>query len=225
MRVVVREAALSTKTDQPLRPMANSNFTVPAPSRQTLNGVPYVFVSWGHGGARTHAAASGYAAGTITAYYTVQSYQLTTSVSPAGVGTITPSSGWYAPNTVVQVTATANSGNAFSGFSGALSGTANPQNLTVTGPASVTANFGAASPALTLTASRYSQTATTVVFTVSATTANFSGTIGLTMSPSNSCVTVLGATTPQSRFPVDRQAARRHWRFRSFNVRPELKLC
>ena len=68
-------------------------------------------------------------------------FYLTTSASPAGAGTISPSSGSYASGSVVTVTATASSGWQFSGFSGALSGTANPQNLTITGNLSVTANF------------------------------------------------------------------------------------
>src|SRR6185503_4757636 len=40
------------------------------------------------------------------------------------------------------VTATANAGYAFTGFSGDLSGTANPQNISMTAPRSVMANFG-----------------------------------------------------------------------------------
>lgn len=68
-------------------------------------------------------------------------YQLTTSVSPAGAGSITPPNGSYNSGAVVTVGATANPGYQFTGFSGALSGTTTPQNLTMNGPASVTANF------------------------------------------------------------------------------------
>jgi hypothetical protein len=78
-------------------------------------------------------------------------YYLTTSVSPVGAGSITPASGLYNSGTVVTVTATAYNGYQFSGFSGALSGTTNPQNLTITGTTSVTANFSAtATPDFTL---------------------------------------------------------------------------
>jgi hypothetical protein len=70
-----------------------------------------------------------------------QQYYLTTAVSPAGGGTISPASGWYNSGTVVTVSATANSGYQFTGFSGDLSGTTTPQNLTMNGPKSVTANF------------------------------------------------------------------------------------
>jgi hypothetical protein len=71
-------------------------------------------------------------------------YSLTTAVSPSGAGTISPScSSGCAENTgtVVQVSASAASGYVFSGFSGNLSGTTTPQNLTMSGNESVTANF------------------------------------------------------------------------------------
>ncbi len=47
---------------------------------------------------------------------------------------------------MVAITATPNSGYQFSSFTGALNGTTNPQNLTITGDATVTANFTAAGP-------------------------------------------------------------------------------
>lgn len=81
--------------------------------------------------------------GTWTVPSSGQQYSLTTAVSPADAGTISPASGSYASGTVVQVAASAASGYAFSGFSGNLSGTANPQNLTMNGNESVTANFTA----------------------------------------------------------------------------------
>jgi hypothetical protein len=80
-------------------------------------------------------------------------YQLTTSVSPSGGGTISPSCGGgclYNSGHVVTVTAAPSPGYVFSGFSGSLSGTANPQNLTMTGPKSVTASFTGAAPDFTL---------------------------------------------------------------------------
>ena len=43
--------------------------------------------------------------------------------------------------TVVPVSATANMGYQFTGFSGALTGATTPQNLTMSAPASVTASF------------------------------------------------------------------------------------
>jgi len=70
-----------------------------------------------------------------------QQYYLTTAVSPSGGATISPTSGWYNSGTVVSVSATANSGYKFTGFTGDLSGTTTPQNLTMNAPKSVTANF------------------------------------------------------------------------------------
>jgi hypothetical protein len=82
---------------------------------------------------------------TYTANFTTQ-YYLTTA-SGAG-GTVSPTSGWYNSGTSVQVSATANAGYSFSGFSGALSGTTTPQNVAMSAPASVTATWA---PPFTLT--------------------------------------------------------------------------
>ncbi|MEW5766397.1 MAG: fibronectin type III domain-containing protein [bacterium] len=68
-------------------------------------------------------------------------YYLTTSVSPAGGGTISPSSGWYESGQSVALTAVPASGYHFSGWSGDLSGMTNPTSLIMSGPKSVTANF------------------------------------------------------------------------------------
>jgi hypothetical protein len=70
-------------------------------------------------------------------------YKLTTTVSPAGSGTIarSPDATWYDPGAVVQLTATPNIGYVFDHWSDDLSGTTNPENLTMDGPKSVTANF------------------------------------------------------------------------------------
>lgn len=66
---------------------------------------------------------------------------MTTAVNLAGAGTISPASGWYDDGAGVSVSAMASAGRQFIGFSGALSGTTNPQNVTMNGPKSVTANF------------------------------------------------------------------------------------
>jgi uncharacterized delta-60 repeat protein len=68
-------------------------------------------------------------------------YLLTTDVSPLDSGTITPASDWYDANTVLSCTAIANTGYAFSSWSGDLSDSNNPETLTMDGPKSVTANF------------------------------------------------------------------------------------
>jgi hypothetical protein len=70
---------------------------------------------------------------------------LTVATTPAQGGAISvnpgSASGFYDPSATVQVTATPSAGFVFSGFSGALNGTANPQMLSMSSPGSVTANF------------------------------------------------------------------------------------
>jgi hypothetical protein len=72
-------------------------------------------------------------------------YQLTTTVSPEGGGTInvspTSPDGWYDAKSTVTLTAIENEGYEFSYWTGGLRGTANPQNLLLRGPRTVTANF------------------------------------------------------------------------------------
>jgi uncharacterized delta-60 repeat protein/uncharacterized repeat protein (TIGR02543 family) len=70
-------------------------------------------------------------------------YGLTVTILPVGSGTVTrlPDSICYDPDTSVQLTAVPNAGCQFTGWSGDLTGTTNPQNLTMDEPKSVTANF------------------------------------------------------------------------------------
>ena len=73
-------------------------------------------------------------------------YKLTVSVEPSSGGTVdlspAPTLGcYYAPDTGVTLTATANSGYVFSYWTGDLTGTANPGYLTMDARKSVTANF------------------------------------------------------------------------------------
>jgi alpha-tubulin suppressor-like RCC1 family protein len=74
---------------------------------------------------------------------------LTTAVSPAGAGSISPPTGTYSAGSNVLVTVTANPGYLFTGFSGALSGSANPQTLALNSNSTVVANFTPLQPSLT----------------------------------------------------------------------------
>ncbi len=88
----------------------------------------------------------------------VRVYPLTTAASPTNGGTVTPASGtYYAPNTVVNLTATANAGYTFSSWTGNVAN-ANSASTTVTmsGPQSVTANFVAIAPQVTASPSSIS---------------------------------------------------------------------
>ncbi|MFO0363291.1 MAG: M12 family metallopeptidase [Acidobacteriota bacterium] len=111
-------------------PMAAMN---PAPA----NGVRYQFASWTHGGAQSQTITVSSAPATYVAIYTT-SFLLTTTAGTGG--SLSPATGYY-PAGAVQVTAAPNLGFSFQGFSGALTGAANPRTLTLTGPASVQASF------------------------------------------------------------------------------------
>jgi len=74
----------------------------------------------------------------------VPTYTLTTSAANGSVS-LSPPGGIYNSGTVVTVTANASNGYAFTNWSGDLSGTVNPTNITMTGNKSVTANFVAVS--------------------------------------------------------------------------------
>ena len=67
----------------------------------------------------------------------------TLSVNTGGGGTVSrsPDQASYAPGTLVQVTATPNSGFVFTGWSGAVTGTTNPVSVTMDANKSVTAAF------------------------------------------------------------------------------------
>jgi hypothetical protein len=100
----------------------------------------YIFVNWSDAGALSHSVTAPSSASTFTATFTTQ-YYLTTTASPAAGGTVTPASGWYNSGATPSVSATANAGYQFSSFTGDLTGATTPQNITMSAPRSVTANF------------------------------------------------------------------------------------
>src|SRR5262249_8965731 len=140
--IVLDSATLTSPQTVNWVPGSTHSIGVPAAS----GGVRYHFISWSDGGAQTHTITVPASAASYTATATPQ-YLLTLHASPAAGGTISPNpaspggDGYYDSGTPVLVTATANSGYQFTGFSGALTGTANPQSVTMNAPATVTANF------------------------------------------------------------------------------------
>ena len=108
------------------------------------SGTQYAFTSWSDSGAASHTITVGSSAATYTATFATQ-YLLTTTASPASGGSVnanpSSASGYYNAGTGVQLTATAGTGFQFSNWSGALSGSTNPQSLTMNAASSVTANF------------------------------------------------------------------------------------
>jgi uncharacterized repeat protein (TIGR02543 family) len=130
----------------------------------------YLFTGWSDGGAASHNITVGSSAATYTASFATQ-YLLTTAVSPAGAGSVVanPSSGgYYNAGTSVQLTASANAGYQFSNWTGDISGSMNPQSITMNAAHSVTANFGTQSScsfALTPAAASLPATGTSTVET------------------------------------------------------------
>jgi hypothetical protein len=125
----------------------NSTHTVNATSPQGT-GTRYAFSKWSDNGNQSHTLTVTAGGATFTATYNPQ-YLLTAQTTPSGSGSVTatPSStdGYYAAGTAVALKAVAAGGFTFSQWTGALSGATNPQSVTMSGPRTVTAAFGAAS--------------------------------------------------------------------------------
>ena len=112
-------------------------------------GIRYVFTGWTGSGSGSYTGSN--TSGTVvmnapvteTANWASQ-YYLSTSVNPAAGGSVTPAApgGWYSSGSTVSVNASTAGGYQFAGWSGHLSGTIRPQNITLDGPKQVVANFG-----------------------------------------------------------------------------------
>ena len=105
-------------------------------------GTQETFASWSDGGAINHTVTASAGTTSYTASFNT-TYLLLTAAYPANGGTVAPASGaYYAANTVVNLSATANANYAFSNWTGNVAN-ANSASTTVTmtGPQSVTANF------------------------------------------------------------------------------------
>jgi sugar lactone lactonase YvrE len=117
---------------------------VSAPVSQNSPGIQATFSSWSDGGQASRTITIATEGSFYTANYSSR-VQLTGAVSPASGGSlqVAPGSGdgFYALGTNVTLTASPSPGYAFTGFSGSLSGTANPQALEMSAVRSVTANF------------------------------------------------------------------------------------
>ncbi len=118
-----------------------SSHTIATTSPQGTVGTRYLFSAWSDGKGISHAiTAPNSGSATYTATFTTE-YQLTTAVSPAGSGTVIPSSnGWYAAGSTPTIIATAGSGSGFSSWSGpAVNASSSATYVTMNGPISVTA--------------------------------------------------------------------------------------
>jgi uncharacterized repeat protein (TIGR01451 family) len=146
-----------------------SSHTISTTSPQTGGGFQYTWTSWSDSGAISHMVTAPSSPTTFTANFSTQ-VQLTTLVSPgAAAGSISPATGYVNPGAMVSVSATPMTGYVFTGFTGGLTGTTNPQTITVNSPATVTANFGPGPTSLggTLTGKTGVQNARVWSFTIS----------------------------------------------------------
>jgi len=78
---------------------------------------------------------------TVTATFTQTQYTLTINVNGAGVVTKTPDQETYLSGTIVDVNAIGDGPWTFSAWSGDLSGSNNPETITMDGNKTVTATF------------------------------------------------------------------------------------
>ncbi|MDX1981556.1 MAG: hypothetical protein SFV51_14910 [Bryobacteraceae bacterium] len=127
-----------------------SQHTISAGSPQTAGATRYVFANWSHGGALTQTITTPAGNTAYTANFNTQ-HQLSSGVSGSGQIQASPGSGdgFYNAGAAVQLTAVPASGFQFSGWTGALTGQANPQTVVMNAPRSVTASFTGATPAPT----------------------------------------------------------------------------
>ncbi|MGO9270243.1 MAG: Ig-like domain repeat protein, partial [Terriglobia bacterium] len=109
----------------------NHTLAITSTTQAGTAGTQYVWSNWSDGGAATHTVTAPITTTTYTANFNTQ-YQLTSAVSPAGAGTVSPTTGGYDnASTPVALTATPASGYVFSKWTTTASGTlTNPTNPT-----------------------------------------------------------------------------------------------
>jgi photosystem II stability/assembly factor-like uncharacterized protein len=122
-----------------------SRHRVSSPTFHDYGLTAYSFTNWSNGGAPDHFIDAPASSTTYTARYDTL-YKLIKSVSPQNGGSIAagpapPDGRFYASGTSVRLLAIANSGYSFVGWSGDLTGSTNPQTVTMSAPHTITASF------------------------------------------------------------------------------------
>ena len=119
-----------------------ANFYVTTPDVQGLTR--YVFVNWSgdYSGTSPSGSIVMNSGKTVTANWRTE-YYLSTNENPDEGGDITPAppGDWYNDGSIVKVQATPATGYIFTRWSGDLTGTTNPDSITMDSPKTVTANF------------------------------------------------------------------------------------
>ena len=137
---------------QTLSLTAGSHTIAVAATQPGATGIQYAFSGWSDLGAASHSINVTGTPATYTASFNTQ-YLLAATVFPSGSGSVgaNPSGTYFNAGTSVQLTAAANSGFSFINWSGDLTGSSNPQSITMNAPHVVTANFSSGGPACTFT--------------------------------------------------------------------------
>ncbi|MBS1823816.1 MAG: hypothetical protein JST93_00720 [Acidobacteria bacterium] len=146
LRVIVDGAPLTAPASFVWTPGSQHQISADTFQEIASSGIRHRFGAWQHGGAQTQVVAAGATGGaTYLASYAPE-YRLSTDLAPAASGSVLRNpagdgSGYYAANTPVQLTASANAGKAFTHWSGNAGGSANPVVVTMNAPKSAVANF------------------------------------------------------------------------------------
>jgi DNA-binding beta-propeller fold protein YncE len=163
--------------------------TIATVSPQTpVAGTQYTFTSWSDGGALSHSVTASGSTTSYTALFSTQ-YLLTTAVSPAGSGTVSPLSGYQAAGSSVPLVATTTpySGKAFSNWTGNVANAKSASTTVImSAPETVTANFinvTATALVSSLNPSTYAQSVTFTATVTSSDGGRPTGTITFTDGP------------------------------------------
>ena len=136
--------SISGASPQTVNYGSNGTAVIPAPAPG------YYFVNWSDGSTTNPRIDTNVTANiSVTATFIQNVYTLTTSVNPAGEGTVSPSGDSYPSGTSVILTATAATGWTFSGWSGSTdlaSTTAKKTTITMKSNETITATFILTSP-------------------------------------------------------------------------------
>ena len=142
----------SYTTTQVFNWVPSSTHTISTTSPQSGGtGTQYVWSNWSDGGAISHTVAPS-SNTTYTANFTTQFFLTMNAGSDIRAGTVSPASGFFNSGQSVNISATANTGYNFSGWTGSgagsFTGATNAASVTMNGPVTETANILAAFNAL-----------------------------------------------------------------------------
>lgn len=142
-RSVSIDGAPAVTTPQVLNWTPGSVHTIAATSPQAgSTGTQFIWSNWSDGGAISHSVTTPAASTTYTANFTTQ-FLLTTNAGTGG--SVLPASEFFNSGQLVQISAIANPGFTFAGWTGSgtgsFTGSTNPVSVTMNGPISETASF------------------------------------------------------------------------------------